>query len=208
MSAGGARPGAGRKAGKPNRLSEQRVEQARRQGKRLPPESLLLIAENSMAMAERYQPELTDPTTREKSPNPLHNEERYAFWLYSVRQCGGSIAGGRIFDPWAKIQDFFDRPVPGCRNLFGPGVYRNSFRFGWHFEISIDGRHRERRRLQFDGLDDALIARIVRSEMRLPPTSDRSSCHCPPIPRVGPSFYPWWPRVAMQARYSRSLPPE
>jgi hypothetical protein len=86
MSAGGARPGAGRKAGKPNRLSEQRVEQARRQGKRLPPESLLLIAENSMAMAERYQPELTDPTTREKSPNPLHNEERYAFWLAASRE--------------------------------------------------------------------------------------------------------------------------
>jgi len=25
---------------------------------------------------------------------------------------------------------------------------------------------------------------------------------------TGPSFYPWWPRVAMQAWYSRSLPPE
>jgi hypothetical protein len=56
------------------------------QGKRLPPESLLLIAENSMAMAERYQPELTDPTTREKSPNPLHNDERYAFWLAASRE--------------------------------------------------------------------------------------------------------------------------
>jgi hypothetical protein len=52
----------------------------------LPPESLLLIAENSMAMAERYQPELTDPTTREKNPNPLHNEERYAFWLAASRE--------------------------------------------------------------------------------------------------------------------------
>jgi hypothetical protein len=39
-----------------------------------------------MAMAERYQPELMDPTTREKSPNPLHNEERYAFWLAASRE--------------------------------------------------------------------------------------------------------------------------
>jgi hypothetical protein len=29
-----------------------------------------------------------------------------------------------------------------------------------------------------------------------------------PIPSNFSSFYPWWPRVAMQARYSRSLPPE
>ena len=39
-----------------------------------------------MAMAARYQPEITDPATREKRPNPQYNEERYAFWLYRSRE--------------------------------------------------------------------------------------------------------------------------
>ena len=39
-----------------------------RQGKFLPPEVLLLIAENSLAMAARYQPELTNRETGEKQP--------------------------------------------------------------------------------------------------------------------------------------------
>jgi hypothetical protein len=39
-----------------------------RQGKFLPPEALLLIAENSLAMAARYQPELTNRETGEKQP--------------------------------------------------------------------------------------------------------------------------------------------
>ena len=47
---------------------ERRVQQARRQGKFLPPEVLLLIAENSLAMAARYQPELTNRETGEKQP--------------------------------------------------------------------------------------------------------------------------------------------
>ena len=72
--------GAGRKPGTPNRRSEQRVQQARRQGKLLPPEALLLIAENSLAMATRYQP------GTEARPNPAHNEERYAFWLSAARE--------------------------------------------------------------------------------------------------------------------------
>jgi hypothetical protein len=41
MTAGGARPRAGRKPGKPNRTSELRVQEARQQGRRLPPENLL-----------------------------------------------------------------------------------------------------------------------------------------------------------------------
>jgi hypothetical protein len=41
---------------------------------------LLIIAENSMAMAARYQ-----PGTDEK-PNTNHNEERYAFWLDRARE--------------------------------------------------------------------------------------------------------------------------
>jgi hypothetical protein len=53
---------------------------SRRRGKLLPAEALLLIAENSLAMATRYQPELTNRETGEKQPNPNYNEERYAFF--------------------------------------------------------------------------------------------------------------------------------
>ncbi len=51
-----------------HKLSSARVERALQQGKRLPPENLLLVAENSMAMAARYQPELTNRETGEKQP--------------------------------------------------------------------------------------------------------------------------------------------
>src|SRR2546427_12328123 len=47
----------------------------RRRGKLLPAEAFLLIAENSLAMAARYQPELTNRETGEKQPNPNYNEE-------------------------------------------------------------------------------------------------------------------------------------
>jgi hypothetical protein len=40
----------------------------RRRGKLLPAEAFLLIAENSLAMAARYQPELTNRETGEKQP--------------------------------------------------------------------------------------------------------------------------------------------
>jgi hypothetical protein len=49
-----------RKAGVPNKVNTARVERAVREGKRLPPEDLLLVADNSMAIAAHYQPELTD----------------------------------------------------------------------------------------------------------------------------------------------------
>ena len=52
----------------------------RRRGKLLPAEAFLLIAENSLAMATRYQPELTNREIGEKQPNPNYNEERYAFF--------------------------------------------------------------------------------------------------------------------------------
>ena len=48
--------------------------------KLLPAEAFLLIAENSLAMAARYQPELANRETGEKQPNPNYNEERYAFF--------------------------------------------------------------------------------------------------------------------------------
>jgi hypothetical protein len=56
MAAGGKRQGAGRKPGLPNKRSELRIERALREGRRLPPESLLLIADQQLAMVEYYQP--------------------------------------------------------------------------------------------------------------------------------------------------------
>jgi hypothetical protein len=85
----GSSPGehrGGRVAGVPNKFGVQRAEAVERSGKRLPPANLLLIAENSLAMAARFQPELTDQATMEKRPNPNFNEERYAFWLDRSRE--------------------------------------------------------------------------------------------------------------------------
>jgi hypothetical protein len=75
-----------RKPGVPNKFGPLRAAAVEREGKRLPPANLLVIAENSMAMAARYQPELVNPETKEKRANPAHNEERYAFWLDRSRE--------------------------------------------------------------------------------------------------------------------------
>jgi hypothetical protein len=63
-----------------------RVAEAKAQGKKLPPENLLIIAENSMAMAARYE-----PGTKEK-PNENYDEERYAFWLSAAREANKAAA--------------------------------------------------------------------------------------------------------------------
>src|SRR5438876_6931767 len=79
----GASPGerrGGRAVGTPNKFGEQRAVAVEREGKRLPAANLLIIVENSMAMAARYQPGRAD------APNPVHNEERYAFWLNRARE--------------------------------------------------------------------------------------------------------------------------
>jgi hypothetical protein len=79
----GASPGerrGGRVAGVPNKFGAQRAAAVEREGKRLPPANLLIIAENSMAMAAKFQPGKTD------KPNPECNEERYAFWLNRARE--------------------------------------------------------------------------------------------------------------------------
>jgi hypothetical protein len=76
----------GREAGVPNKFHSGRASEIERQGKRLPPANLLLIAENSMAMAARFQPEVTDPVTREKRPNPDYDRDQYAFWLDRARE--------------------------------------------------------------------------------------------------------------------------
>jgi hypothetical protein len=64
----------------PNKFHSERAAAVERSGKRLPPANLLIIAENSMAMAARYQPGTKD------NPNTEHNEERYAFWLDRSRE--------------------------------------------------------------------------------------------------------------------------
>jgi hypothetical protein len=57
----------------------QRVEQGR-QGKRQPPESLRVIAENCLAMAARFQP------GSEAKPNPEADESKYGYWLTAARE--------------------------------------------------------------------------------------------------------------------------
>jgi hypothetical protein len=64
-----------RKPGTPNKMSSARVERALAQGKKLPPEELLALAERAMTMVERYQP------GTEERPNEQASEERYAFWM-------------------------------------------------------------------------------------------------------------------------------
>jgi hypothetical protein len=76
----------GRKRGVPNKASIARIERIERQGRKLPPENLLLVADLAMGMARRYQPEVTDPATGGKRPNPNFIEERYAFWLGQSRE--------------------------------------------------------------------------------------------------------------------------
>jgi hypothetical protein len=75
---------------KPNKASSARIDRALAQGKRLPPEDMLFLAEiyagmasryQPMGMASRYQPMNTNPDTGVRTPNKKHNEERYAFWL-------------------------------------------------------------------------------------------------------------------------------
>jgi hypothetical protein len=57
----------------------QRGEQGR-EGKRQPPESLRVIAENCLAMAARYQP------SSEAKPNPEADEGKYSHWLTAARE--------------------------------------------------------------------------------------------------------------------------
>ena len=64
----------------PNKFGAQRAAEVERSGKRLPPANLLIIAENSMAMAARFQPGSRD------NPNPDYDREQYAFWLDRSRE--------------------------------------------------------------------------------------------------------------------------
>jgi hypothetical protein len=65
----------------PRHPTSARIERVEREGKKLPPENLLLLAELYASMAGRYQPTNTNPDTGARTPNKKFNEERYAFWL-------------------------------------------------------------------------------------------------------------------------------
>jgi hypothetical protein len=71
----------GRQKATPNKLNAMRVERVERQGRILPPEDMLRAADRALDMVEHYQPEVTDPATGGKGPNPNFIEERYAVWL-------------------------------------------------------------------------------------------------------------------------------
>jgi hypothetical protein len=81
---------------KPNKASSARIERAIEQGKRLPPEDLLLAAEIYAGMAARFQPMNTNPDTGAKTPNKDFKEDRYAFWL------------GRWGDALAKAAPYYE----------------------------------------------------------------------------------------------------
>jgi hypothetical protein len=75
----------GRTVGVPNKFSSERAAAVEREGKRLPPANLLIIAENCLAMAARYAPMWTNADTKQPEANPKHNEERYGYWLAQER---------------------------------------------------------------------------------------------------------------------------
>jgi hypothetical protein len=87
----------GRGAGVPNKFSSVRAVAVEREGKRLPPANLLLIAENSMAMAGRYQPEIFNKDAGKMEPNPNYNEERYGHWL--DRACDALAKAAPYYSP-------------------------------------------------------------------------------------------------------------
>jgi hypothetical protein len=91
----GARKGerrGGRAKGTPNKFGALRVQEAIQQGKLLPHAALMLIAERSLAMAARFQPERTNEETKEREPNPEHDPQKYGHWLAAAREAYNSAA--------------------------------------------------------------------------------------------------------------------
>jgi hypothetical protein len=63
--------------GKHNRFASARVERALAEGKRMPPEDLLTLASNCMAMAARYAPVRENPKTKAVESNPGFKAKDY-----------------------------------------------------------------------------------------------------------------------------------
>src|SRR4030088_618336 len=135
----GASPGerrGGRHAGVPNKFGEQRALEVERAGKRLPPANLRIIAENSMAMAARYQPELVNPETKERSVNPRHNEERYAFWLAAAREANKAAAP--YYAP--RLHAIAVQTVPGIEGKDDGRIDPRQFLFEMYMQMRERGQ--------------------------------------------------------------------
>jgi hypothetical protein len=74
----------GRKAGVPNKASSSRIERAERDGRQLPPEGLLQLAEMQLGMVQHYQPKIANDKG-ELVENPKFDEERYGHWMREWR---------------------------------------------------------------------------------------------------------------------------
>jgi hypothetical protein len=81
------------------------------QGKFTP--RLLLLAENSMAMAARYQPMRTNDDGT-KVVNPEHNEEHYAKWMAAAREAIRAVAASEAS---AADLDAYQRAANSLRRL-------------------------------------------------------------------------------------------
>jgi hypothetical protein len=74
----------GRKAGVPNKANSSRIERVQQEGRPLPPEAMLRLADMQLAMVERYQP-LIENDAGELVENPKFDENRYGYWLREWR---------------------------------------------------------------------------------------------------------------------------
>jgi hypothetical protein len=72
---------------KPNKYSSARVQRALAEGKRMPPEDLLTLASNCMAMAARYAPMRMNEKTKQPVENKQHNYDRYMECMRDAREC-------------------------------------------------------------------------------------------------------------------------
>ena len=130
----GASPGerrGGRVAGTPNKFHSERAAEVERSGKRLPPANLLIIAENSMAMAARFQPGPRD------NPNPDYDREQYAFWLDRSREALRDAAP--YYSP--KLHAVAVQTVPSIEDKDEPGyIDPRQFLFEMYMQMRERGQ--------------------------------------------------------------------
>jgi hypothetical protein len=74
------------------RLEQKFALEVHREGRRLPPENLLIVAENAMAMAARYQP------GPKLAPNEHADEGKYGFWLSQAREALRAAAATELLN--------------------------------------------------------------------------------------------------------------
>ena len=88
---------------KPNKASTTRIERALQQGRRLPHDALLLIAERALATAAKFQP------GTETDPNPQADLKEFSHWLDRAREASktetGTDSGTPVPEPAIKEDD-------------------------------------------------------------------------------------------------------